>query len=762
MRRLPTRKLLINALLLALCAGFVALSLHLLLLDRQIRQRFAGARWALPAQVYAAPMDLYPGAPLSREMLQRELQRLGYRALREASVPGSYALRDGALHLHTRPFHFWDGMQAPARLLLYFDGPSLASIRSADEDRALSLARLDPMPIGSIHTAQGEDRVLVRIEDVPPLLPAGLILVEDRDFRHHIGLDFSAIVRAALANLRAGHVVQGGSTLTQQLVKNFFLDGKRRWSRKFNEALMALLLELHYDKDEILEAYLNEIYLGQDGGRAIHGYGLASRFYFNKPLNELLPHEIALLIGLAKGASYYNPRRSPERALARRNLVLDILHQGGLLDAAATARAKAQPLGVTPVRRGGVERYPAFVDLVRRQLRAQYRDEDLTREGLRIFTTLDPRIQDLTEGRVRTELDALERGRRLPGGSLEAAAIVSSVEGSGVLALVGGRDVRFNGFNRALDARRPIGSLAKPFVYLTALMQPERYSALTPIDDEPIRLTLPNGDVWEPKNFDETAHGRVPLYEALVRSYNLATVRLGLDLGVERVAEMMRRAGLAERPRALPSLTLGATGLTPLEVAGMYSTLAAAGFHSPLQAIREVTTREGRPLQRFGLEVQRALPEAQVYILNWMLEQVMIFGTGRSALGRLPASLRLAGKTGTTDGFRDSWFAGYGADRMAVVWVGRDDNRPTGLTGASGALRIWSGLMADLDVRSFDPLVPPGVETVLVDPDSGLRADEGCRRSLLVPFVRGHAPRERAPCAGGTRPWQWFRDIFGE
>ena len=758
---LPNKKLLVSTVLLLCSVAVLVLLLHVLRLDRDIRQRFAGVRWALPAQVYASPIDLYPGLGMDRDTVVRELQRLGYRALRRAEAPGSYTVAGRELQLHTRPFRFWDRPQPAQRLELRFDSGELTALRDA-EGRSLSLARLDPMLIGSIHAAKGEDRVLVQIDSVPSLLVDGLIAVEDRSFMDHAGVDLSAIARAALANLRAGRVVQGGSTITQQLVKNFFLDSERRWSRKINEALMAVLLELHYGKREILEAYLNEIYLGQDGGRAVHGYGLASRFYFNKPLGELLPHEIALLVGLAKGASYYNPRRNPERALARRNLVLDQFREAGLINDDTHARATRSGLGVTPIRRGGVERYPAFVELVRRQLHAQYRDQDLTRDGLRIFTTLDPRIQDLTEARVRTELDSLERRHRKPSGTLEAAAIVTAVEGSQVLALVGGRDVRFSGFNRAIDARRPIGSLAKPFVYLGALMQPQRFGAMSPVADEPVRIEMPNGSVWAPENFDEQTHGQLPMYEALVRSYNLATVNLGLEVGVDRIADVMQRAGLAQSPPVLPSLTLGAVDLSPLEVAAIYGTLAAAGYHTPPQAIREVTDRHGEPLQRFGLEVRQALPEAPVYVLNWMLEQVMIFGTGRSVLHELPASLRLAGKTGTTDSFRDSWFAGYGADRLAVVWIGRDDNRPTGLTGASGALRIWSGLMADIGVRSFDPLQPPGVEEVLIDPGTGLRADEGCRRALSVPYLKGHAPTDAAPCAerSGT-PWRWFKDIFG-
>jgi penicillin-binding protein 1B len=753
------RRLLGTVFLLALSAGLFAFSLYLLVLDREIRSRFAGARWALPAQVYAAPLELYPGLPLDAAALQNELERFGYRRLPELGGPGTFVVAPNRFEVHTRGFRFWDGAQPDLVLSLMFDAGGVSQLLDLEAGAPRSIVRLDPMLIGSIYPQHGEDRVLVKFEEVPPLLRDGLVAVEDRDFYSHFGLSPRAILRATLANLRAGRVVQGGSTITQQLVKNFFLTSEQTLARKLPEACMAVLLEAHYEKEEILEAYFNEIWLGQDGNRAVHGFGLAAQFYFNKPLTELRPSEIALLVGIGNGASYYNPRRHPERALARRNLVLQTFADEGLLTPEEFAAAHPDPLGVMQGRLGGAERYPAFVELVKRQLRGQYQDSDLTNEGLRVYTTLDPRAQEALEGQIVQRLPAIEKARKLPDNTLQAAGVVTSVDGGEVLALVGGRDVRFYGFNRALDSRRSIGSLAKPFVYLAALQRPQQFNLHTILDDEPIELTLPNKTVWRPRNYDGELHGPQPAYLALAHSYNLPTVQLGLEVGPEEVLRTMRAAGIGAEAIAVPAILLGAVDAAPLEVAQAYATLAAGGFQAPLSAIREVQTKDGEPLTRYPIRLKQTLPEGPVYLINWAMQKVMTLGTGRGAYSVLPPNDSFAGKTGTTDDYRDAWFAGFGADRVAVIWVGRDDYQPTGLSGSSGALPVWAGVMKSLRARGLE-LTPPGdIEEQPIDPDSGLRADEHCVDAIVMPFIRGYAPAEEAPCAGGT-PLDWLRDLF--
>ncbi|HUP92118.1 MAG TPA: penicillin-binding protein 1B [Solimonas sp.] len=757
------KQVLIPTLIVIGSVALAAFSLYLVKLDREIRGRFAGARWALPAQVYAAPLELYPGLMVRPEDLKHELDRLGYREVGVMDGPGTYAAAKDRIEVHTRAFRFWDDTQPSLQLALDLTTAGVTAVQDLEAGAPREIVRLDPMLIGSIYPQQqGEDRALVKLAEVPPLLSAGLIAVEDKGFRWHFGVSVRGIARALWANFRAGKTVQGASTITQQLVKNFFLTNRRDFKRKVKEMLMAMLLEAHYTKDEILEAYLNEIWLGQDGDRAVHGFGLGSQFYFNKPAAELRAHEIAMMVAIVKGPSEFNPRRRPDHVKARRDLVLEIFHEENLLTDAEYKAALAQPLGVVGSKTGGAERYPAFVDLVKRQLRGGYKEEDLTNEGLRIFTTLDPRAQEILERRLVEALPELEKMRKMKPETLEAAGVVTSVDGGEVLALVGGRDVRFSGFNRALDAQRPIGSLAKPFVYLTALMDPGRFNLHTILPDAPVELKMPHGAVWAPRNYDKEFHGPQPLYMALAQSYNLPTVHLGLEVGPPAVRNTMQAAGYTGDVAPLPSLFLGAVDIDPLEVAQMFGTLAAGGFQSPLSAIREVQTLDFQPLSRYPIQVRRNLPEAPVYLLNWALQQVLSFGTGRSAYNILPPGIALAGKTGTTDDYRDSWFAGFGADRVAVVWVGRDDNKPTGLSGASGALPIWARVMKDLEARPLDRSPPADVEEQLTDPATGLRADEGCGNAIVMPFERGYAPRQFAPCAAEARDIlpDWLHDLF--
>lgn len=759
------RLALIATLLLVISGTVLALSIYLLDLDKEVRGRFAGARWALPAQVYAAPMELYAGGELSAEALRHELERLGYRLVAQPEGPGTFSIsRDRAL-IHTRAFHFWDGPQPEAALAVQLDSDGIRAVIDASTGKPRDILRFDPMLIGSIYPSQGEDRVLVKLSEVPELLPRGLIAVEDHSFYSHHGISPKAIFRASFANLRAGHVVQGGSTLTQQLVKNFFLNSQQTWRRKLNEVCMAFLLEVHFDKDEILEAYFNEVNLGQDGNRAVHGFGLGAQFYFNKPLNELRSHEIALLIGLVKGPSFYNPRRNEARALERRNLVLQILNAENLIDAAEYKSAIARPLGLAGKGKG-TDRYPAFVDQVKRQLREQYQEADLTSEGLRVFTTLDPRAQEALEKEITEGIPKLEKLRKLPVGTLEAAGVITSVDGGELLAIVGGYETRYAGFNRALDSRRSMGSLAKPFVYLTALQQPDQFNLHTILPDELVQVTVPGNKLWEPSNYDKQLHGPQPLYMALAQSYNLPTVYTGLQVGAAKVLETMRKAGYAGDALAVPSIFLGAVDASPLEVAQMYGTLAANGYQAPLTAIREVQTLDGKPLSRYPIKVKQTLPEGPVYLTTWAMQQVLSQGTARSAYNVIPSTTILAGKTGTTDDMRDSWFAGYGADRVGVVWVGRDDYKPMGLTGASGALQIWAKVMRDLNVRGLDNVPPAGIVEQFTDTATGLMATNRCSGAINVPYIEGHAPTQMAPCAGffmrgGTiAPTQWLRGLF--
>lgn len=721
-------------------------------LDAVVQKKFEGRKWALPAKVYARPLELYPGLHLPRAELERELRALGYRA-QSGWQAGSWQAAGSSMSLHTRGFRFSDGEEPARHLQLHWQDGTIADLGSPE-----AVVRLEPLHIGGIYPAHQEDRLLLRLAEVPALLTETLVLIEDRHFYRHFGLSPRGIARAFVANVRSGRVVQGGSTLTQQLVKNFYLHDRRTLSRKAQEAVMAVLLERHYDKDTILETYLNEVYLGQSGQRAVHGFALASLHYFNRPIQELEPHQIALLVAIVKGPSQYNPWRRPQPALERRNLILGLMADNGLLEAWQAKVFQARELDVAATASGGQPGYPAYVELVSRQLQRDYRAEDLSSEGLEIFTAFDPRVQWQAESALAGVLKQLEERHRLKANTLEGAVVVADPANGEVQAVVGGRSARFAGFNRALDAQRPMGSTIKPVVYLTAL---ERgYSLASPVLDAPITLKSAQGKTWSPQNFDKRSHGEVLLVQALAQSYNQATVRLGMEVGVERVLDTLRRLGVERRFQPLPAVLLGTPALSPLEVTGLYQTLAAGGFHSPLQAIREVRDAQGRPLRRYGLSVEQRVTPEHAFLMQYALVGAVREGTGRGVYRSLPEERVLAGKTGTSNDQRDSWFAGFSGDRLAVVWVGRDDNQPTPLTGSSGALQVWAELMRHSQ-RDLDLQPPERMPFLAVDRVSGAKTGRACPDALLLPFRAGTEPQHQAACQDEHRGViDWLRRFW--
>lgn len=736
-------------LLLSFVTLLLATILYTLYLDRIVQARFEGQRWAIPAKVYGRPLALAPDAPISREHLLATLNGLGYRRVKHPDQPGSYSYYKDRFLLRTRAFKFPDIERDSDYLEVEADAHGIVALRRAGSGDPIGYYRLEPRLIGSLTSPHGEDRILLRRQDLPDLLVAGLITVEDRNFRSHFGIDPVAIARAMWANLRAQRVVQGGSTLTQQLVKNFFLTADRTLWRKINEVLMALILEYRYSKDEILTAYANEIYLGQSGAKEIHGFALASRFYFNRPLSELDLSRTALLVAVVRGPSAYDPRRYPDRALKRRNLVIDLMAEQGIVSRERADQAKSQPLGIEEgsLQASGT---PAFMDLIRRQLRRDYREEDLNAEGLRIFSTLDPWAQQQAEEAVSRQLAQLEQSRKLPKGSLQGALTLADVETGEVRALVGDRDPTYAGFNRALDALRPVGSLIKPAVYLSALSQPERFQLTSELDDTPIRLKGANGEIWEPDNYDNQAHGKIRLQTGLVESLNLATVHLGLEVGLDSVVGNLQALGIHRPLDPYPSLLLGAVSLSPLEMTQMYQTLADGGYTATLKAISEVTDASGRPLSRYPLAIKPAVDARAVYLVRHAMEEVTRSGTAKALQWLLPKGSVVAGKTGTTDKLRDSWFAGFDQRHVAVAWIGRDDNGAMGLSGSAGAMRVWADLMKRIGIVSLDDdRLPVGVEMQQVDPVTGLLG-EGCRDAWTVPFISGSAPARSAPCARGN------------
>lgn len=730
--------------------------------DYLVRAQFEGKRWALPARVYAGPVEVFAGANLDAEQFAWLLEELKFRNDRELSSQGAYFRTRNEIVFRTREFKFWDKVEPTRQVRVRFAGRQTISLEDMEKGRSLPLLRMEPIQIGSFYPALKEDRVLIKLKQAPDLLLKALFSIEDRDFHAHHGVSMRGILRAVLANIRAGGIVQGGSTLTQQLVKNFFLTSERTWWRKLNEIVMALILEARYSKDEILEAYLNEIYLGQDGARAIHGFGLASRYYFSRSIDELELHHIALLVSLVRGPSYYDPFKWPDKARKRRDLVLGEMAEQGYIAAKDAAAAKANRLDVVDNPHQAISRYPAFLDLVRRQLQQEYRPEDLTSEGLRIFTTLDVNVQRHLEESASAILKKLDTQTRST--QLETAAIMTRRATGEISALMGSRDPEASGFNRALDAERQIGSLYKPVVYLTALENPQEYTLVTPLQDTAIRLKIPGSGAWVPKNYDNREHGAVPLHRALAHSYNLATVRLGLDVGVAHTAKTLQKLGVEKPVELVPSLLLGTASLTPFEVTQMYQTLASDGFVTPLRAIHAIVSQDGRTLQHYGLSVRQSLDPSAVYLVDTLLREVMREGTGKPAYAYLPPDLDVAGKTGTTNDLRDSWFAGFTGDYLGVVWIGRDDNQSARLTGAQGALRVWASTMRKVGREPLELEQPDNVEWVWIDQATGDRSDENCPTAERFPFIAGSAPDRTSSCGSQESPVpsgdSWFKNLF--
>ncbi|MGY4492381.1 penicillin-binding protein 1B [Pseudomonas sp. TE3610] len=728
--------------------GLVILAGFAVYLDAIVQEKFSGKRWTIPAKVYARPLEMFVGQKLSETDFLTELDALGYRRSAALDGPGTAVVKGTSVSLNTRGFQFYEGLEKAQPVQVRFNGDYVAELSSLDGAK-LPVVRLEPLLIGGLYPKNLEDRILIKLDQVPPYLLDTLVTVEDRDFYHHFGVSPKSIARAIWVNTSAGQMRQGGSTLTQQLVKNFYLTNERSLSRKLTEAMMAVLLEVHYSKQEILEAYLNEVFIGQDGQRAVHGFGLASQFFFSQPLSELKLHQVALLVGMVKGPSYYNPRRYPDRALERRNLVLDLLAQQGVATQAQVDAAKKMPLGVSKQGSLADSSFPGFLDLVKRQLREDYRDEDLTEEGLRIFTSFDPILQQKAEASVTDTFKRL--GNRKGVDDVEAAMVVTNPESGEVQALVGSRVPGFAGFNRALDAVRPIGSLVKPSIYLTALEKPSQYTLTSWVKDEPFEVKGADGQIWRPKNYEGNSNGTIFLYQGLAHSLNLSTARLGLDLGVPNVFKTISKLGVDVDWPTYPSMLLGAGGMSPIQVATMYQTIANGGFNTPMRGIRSVLTADGEPLKRYPFQVQQRFDPGSIYLIQNAMQRVMREGTGRSVYNVLPSSLNLAGKTGTSNDSRDSWFAGFSQDVLAVVWIGRDDNGKTPFTGATGALQVWTSFMKKADPLPLDTPVPDNVVQAWIDPHSGQGSDANCPGAVQMPYIRGSEPAA-GPACGSQAP----------
>ncbi|MGX8940689.1 bifunctional glycosyl transferase/transpeptidase [Symbiopectobacterium sp. Eva_TO] len=744
----------------------VVLALYGVYLDSQIRSRIEGKVWQLPAAVYGRMVNLEPGMSYSQKEMINLLEGMQYRQVSRITRPGEFSVRGNTIDILRRPFDFPDGKEGQINARLIFTNDRLAQIQNLENQRNFGFFRLDPRLITMMQSPNGEQRLFVQRSGFPDLLVDTLVATEDRHFYQHDGISFLSIGRAFLANITAGRAVQGGSTLTQQLVKNLFLTNERSLWRKANEAYMALIMDYRYSKDLILELYLNEVYLGQSGNDQIRGFPLASLYYFGRPVNELSLDQQALLVGMVKGASLYNPWRNPQLTLERRNLVLRLLQNQQIIDEDLYNMLSARPLGVQP--KGGViTPQPAFMQLVRQELQQRLGDKVKDLSGVKIFTTLDPVSQDAAEKAVEEGIPALRAARNVS--DLETAMVVVDRFSGEIRAMVGGAQTQYAGFNRAMQARRPVGSLAKPPTYLTALSHPDTFRLNTWLADEPLSLKQPNGQVWQPNNYDRQFRGRVMLVDALANSLNVPTVNLGMTVGLEQISNTLQRLGIPKEViQPVPAMLLGAISLTPMEVAQEYQTIASGGNRAPLSALRSVIAEDCSVLYQSFPQAERVVPAQAAYLTLYGMQQVVERGTSRSLAVKFP-NYHLAAKTGTTNDLRDSWFAGVDGKEVAITWVGRDNNGPAKLTGANGALTLYRRYLENQTPLALMLTPPEGIATMTVDSGGQFICNGSAGRALPVwtenpqALCQSAQQQQQAPAQqNDSGVADWIKEMFGQ
>ena len=724
---------------------------------RVITKKFdSSRRWDLPSRVYSDAAPLVPGIQYPRALLEPKLNHVGYREVKKAvENPGEYRYTGDDLEIYLNNFEYPDMEFHAMPVRVEMEGAVVRSIRRISDGVKLRGVRIEPELITSIYDNEMEDRVPVSVDAVPKVLVDAILAREDRRFFSHHGVSIRGVLRAVRDDIQSKSLSSGGSTLTQQLVKNLYLTRERTFRRKGVEALMALLLEMRYDKPQILEAYLNVIYLGQNGAVQILGVEQASQVYFGKKVTYLTLSEAATLAGMIKSPNTLSPLKYPERAKAERDSVLAAMHELKMIDDTQYATVVASPLAVTRFPKTS-RSAPFFVDLVMKQLRETYPETQLKTEGLRIFTTLDTTMQRSAEEALDNGIGNLNRKYKyIRTSSTPLEGVVVTIEpGTGyVKALVGGRSYSKTQFNRAIQARRQPGSLFKPFVYITA-MDPARehqaFTAATVLDDSPISVRSGNA-VWSPQNYDNRFHGRVTVREALAHSYNIPAVRAAMNAGVPNVIKMASTIGVESRLQPYPSVSLGSFEVTPLEIAYAYSVFANLGVKAEPVSILAVVTRDGELKESRNVKMKRVAPASVCYVMNDILKDVFTYGTAGRA-SSLGFDKPFAGKTGTTNNYRDAWITGYSPRILSLVWVGFDDGKSVRLAGGEACLPIWTrhmnridGLVGDVDWRR-----PEDVTDREIDPASGMLATPYCPETRTEIFVAGTEPQSVCPLHAGS------------
>ncbi|WP_286265016.1 penicillin-binding protein 1B [Thalassotalea atypica] len=732
-----------------------AIGIYTIYLDGKVRQRFEGERWQVPVQVFSQIINLQVGDKFDLNLTAQSLRYSGYQKVRKVFRPGQYALSTKRIIVYRRSFDSGQGEVGAA--VITVDAHSGQITKLYQDEVSQQGVQLEPMLLDRIVPNNNEDRVLVALEQVPESLLDTLLLVEDRDFYFHSGISPLGILRALVTNIIAGRTVQGGSTLTQQLVKNMFLTREKTLIRKFNEALMSIILELRYSKDQLLEAYVNEVYLGQHYANGIYGFGLAANFYFGVDIEQLDAAQMATLIAQIKGPSYYDPWRHPKRATERRNLILRMMFEQHLIERAQFEQAVESPLSIRAKRRLAHQKFPGYMQLVKMELAEQLQEfSDVA--GIKVFTGFSPTKQYLLEQTVEHQLKAIEQ--KYQHKDLQAAMMVTDIVTSEINAVVGDRNRHISGFNRVLNAKRHIGSLVKPAVYLPALEQYEHYNLATLIEDQPVVLKNDNGMEWRPKNYDGKFRGKVPMIDGLVHSLNVPTVNLGMSLGLGQVSQAIQMLGYEKEVVERPSMLLGAMNMSPLEINQLYLTLAKGGQYQQGHAITKIISSQGETLWEFSQQPEPRVSEQAMYLIDYALHQVTTTGTARSLTWRLK-NKKLAGKTGTSNDLKDSWFIGYDEQQLVTTWVGFDNNKATKLTGSSGALVLFADYMKKSGVSNLNMEPPQTVAMTTFEAQTGNAVDETCLQMKQYPAIQTSLSYYQCLEKAEDKR-NWFEKLFGD
>ncbi|NMP31891.1 penicillin-binding protein 1B [Thalassotalea sp. M1531] len=736
--------------LLTLCF----LVIYVIYLDAKVRDKFEGERWQIPVQVFSKVERISIGDALSLPILAQMLERSGYQKVTKVWRSNQFALSSTRLIIFRAAFDSTDQEFERAKLTIDVSNAIVSKLHQ--DNRPVKHVLIEPQLIARIVPESKEDRVLVGLESVPESLLDTLLLVEDRDFYFHKGVSPLGILRALYQNLVAGRTVQGGSTLTQQLVKNMYLTREKTLIRKVNEAIMALLLEYRYSKDQLLEAYINEVYLGQHYANGIYGMGLASEFYFGRDINQLSAAQMALLIGVIKGPSYYDPWRKPERAKKRRDLVLRLMFEHHLIDVGTFESSVESDLAIRDSRRLKKQHFYNYMQQVKRELPALLSGYEQS-AGIKVFTGFSMKAQLMLEQVTAKTLTSLESKYQQQG--LQAAAIVTDKATGEIRAIIGDRNPTNNGFNRALDAKRPIGSLIKPAIYLPALEQYQQFSFATLIEDKPITMGSDQGKQWQPKNYDGKFRGQVPLIDGLTQSLNIPTINLGMMLGLDTIGQSIEMLGYQESITLRPSMLLGAVNMSPFDVTQMYIPIANQGYYEQVHAITHIVSHLEETLWQYQPRIEQRISAQGAYLLNYALQGVTKSGTAKSLSWRLKGK-QVAGKTGTTNDQRDSWFIGYDQQHLMTTWIGHDDNKPTKLTGSSGALVLFADYMKLAGTKNLNWQAPDYIAMTDFERSTGNAVKEKCQQIDKYPAITTELLYSNC-MAAVKEERSWLEKLFG-